>query len=55
MSVTRILQTIIIANNALADAVAGEVDTKKIGGIIDILGMLEKTLATVGAGDELDA
>lgn len=44
MSVSQILQVIVVANNALADEIIGTPDKEKIGAVVDILGMLEDTL-----------
>lgn len=55
MSNKRVLQVIAIATNALAEATSGPVDMEKIGGAIDILGMLEDKLARCGDGGEQGA
>lgn len=44
MSVSQILQVIVVANNALSDEIIGTPDKEKIGAVVDILGMLEDTL-----------
>ena len=44
MSMSQILQVIVVANNALADEMIGTPDKERIGAVVDILGMLEDTL-----------
>ena len=44
MSVSQILQVIVVANNALSDEIVGTPDKERIGAVVDILGMLEDTL-----------
>ena len=54
MSVSQILQVLIIVTGTLADATVGPPDKEKISGAVDILGMLEDTLmaqVNEGTGD----
>ena len=55
MSIRQILQIIIIANNALADSLVGEPWKEELGGVVDILGMLENTLASQVRGGSTNA
>lgn len=55
MSIKRVLQVLAIATNAIAEATSGPVDMEKIGGAIDILGMLEDKLTRCADGGEQDA
>lgn len=53
MSIKRVLQVLTIATNAIAEATVGQVvDMEKIGGAIDILGMLEDNLSRCVEGGE---
>lgn len=54
MSVAQILQVLIIVDNAIADALVGELQKEKIGGALDILGMLELKLAECSGGGSHD-
>lgn len=55
MSIAQILQVLIIANGALADALVGPPNVERIGGVVDILGMLENTLSAQVKGGGVHA
>jgi len=55
MSIKQVRQVIAIVTNTIADATVGQVDVEKIEGAIDILGMLEESLAHCAEGGELGA
>lgn len=44
MSVSQILQVIVIVTDTLADATVGSLNKDKVAGAVSILGMLENTL-----------
>lgn len=50
MSVSQILQVILIVTDTLADATVGPLDKDKIVGAVGILGMLEDTLIAQANG-----
>ncbi len=50
MSVSQILQVILIVTDTLADATVGPLDKDKIVGAVGILGMLEDTLMAQANG-----
>lgn len=52
MSIKQVRQVIVIVTNAIADATVGAVDIEKIAGAIDILGMLDESLARCTEGGE---
>lgn len=55
MSIKQVRQVIVIVTNAIADATIGAVDIEKIAGAIDILGMLDESLARCTEGGEESA
>lgn len=50
MSVSQILQIIVIVTDTLADATVGPLDKEKVVGAVGILGMLEDTLMALENG-----
>lgn len=50
MSVSQILQVIVIVTDTLADATVGTLDKDKVSGAVVILGMLEETLMAQANG-----
>ena len=50
MSVSQILQVIVIVTDALSDAAVGPLDKEKVAGAVGILGMLEDTLMAQANG-----